>query len=187
MIEDRPSCPDVTPTVARRRRLLRLEVLALEAFAGVVSPLLLLAHWSLGRSLGAGVLAAVVLVALAKAILAWMPDRSNEGPVTLDCVTRGRFHMEALRPPPEQEGETHLVGLILVAIAMPFIVAVVAIRLALLYMCPLICVAGIALAERDTRVGPIIAALAAPIAVSVLNEFALTRPLAKRWNIPTDD
>lgn len=128
----------------------------------------------------------MLLVAVVQGVLLRRRSGEAEEPLSLSCVSRGRFNADALRPDPDQEGETHLFGLILAALLMPFIVGWLVLQFVLLYIYGIGAVLLVAVLVHADRTLLVLVAMLVPIGLSILNEFVVTRPLARRWHVPLD-
>lgn len=171
---------------------LRSEGVAVESLASVLLSCVLLLGLGLAQAFSWAVVAGLVGVAAIQA-LRLLPYREDSPPINLlgvdlDDSPNGGGGTQVDEGEP---GSTTIFGAILVAIAMPFIAAVVVIRFAVLYLIPTLVVAVAAFLAIETGrdltwwqvVLAVVVSWGGSVALAAANELLVVRPLADRKGI----
>lgn len=170
---------------------LRSEVIAVEASVSVLLSCVLLLGTDLAYAFGWAAVAGLVGVAAIQT-LRLLPQRQDSPSVNLLGVDIDNSGGGGRREDDEGEsGSATAFGWVLVVLAMPFIVAVVVIRFAVLYLVPTIVVTVAALVAVETGGGllgwqvavAVVVAWGGSVALSAANERLVIHPVAERKGI----
>ena len=169
------------------RRRLRTEAVAVDAFSSVFLANYRMLHLGVGRALGWAAVAALLGVALMQSLRLLAPTQAEGAPVDLLGVTTSAIRAGTPGGDRTQdcgEGERpNLFGKALAAVAIPFVAIFVAARIAILYLVPTLVVTTAAMVTTSPGWAEAAAAWTGSVGISLANEFALIRPIARRNDV----